>query len=87
MGHRRLRTIIGDVKDDRKAGPAVRAVDEWVSVTPVLRIQHLTSAVFADSHIGRNWLKGLGDLSRFQDFETVETVWGSMLHAEAIDPG
>ncbi len=49
--HRGLGPVVGHVLDDREARAAVRAVDEGVAVTAVLRVPQLPQAVLADADV------------------------------------
>ena len=50
--HGRLRAVIRDVFDDRKARPAVRAVYERVAVAAVARVKQLSEAFVACGDVG-----------------------------------
>ena len=53
-GHGGMRAVVGNARDDGKARPAVRAVDEGIAVPPVLRVQQLRLAVRAQAQIRRD---------------------------------
>jgi hypothetical protein len=37
--HRGKWTIVGDIGDDREAGAAICAIDEWVTMTTIFRVE------------------------------------------------
>ncbi len=51
LAHRRLVTVIGNVLYDRVTWSAVGAVYEWISKSPVLRIEKLAQAVPAGADV------------------------------------
>ena len=68
--HRGVRPVVGEVADDREPWPAVRAGDEGVAVTPVVRVVHLGDAVVADRRVGRDQRAGAGRAATVDDPET-----------------
>ena len=52
--HRRVLAIVGELLDDRKPRPAVRAVDKRVAVSPIVGVHKLAGAILARCQIGRN---------------------------------
>lgn len=54
VGHRRVVPVVRKTADDREAGPAVRAGDERVAVTPVGRIGQFGETCLAGRHVRRD---------------------------------
>ena len=52
--HRGLFSVVGDAADDRKARPAVGAVDERVAIAAVLLVEQLAHAGVARRRVGRD---------------------------------
>src|SRR4051812_36690990 len=52
--HRGQRTIVRDVANDRETRSAIRAVDEWITVAPVGRIEHFATAIVTNCNVGRD---------------------------------
>jgi len=52
ISHRRPRSVVWNVLDYGKSGPTVCAVDKWVSVTTINRIEQLSDAVAARRNVG-----------------------------------
>ena len=54
LAHAGERPVVGHVLNDRKARPAVGAVDEGIAIAPVARAQQLAAAVVAQGDIRRD---------------------------------
>ena len=72
--HSCLGTVVGDIFYDSEAGAAIRAIDEWVTVSAILGVEHLLQAILAEADI-----RGDGDeITRFSfrvyDFEAGEPI-------------
>jgi hypothetical protein len=52
--HRRLGPVVGDILDDGEPRTTVGAVNEGVTITPVVRVEKLAQAIVADGHVGRD---------------------------------
>ena len=52
VGHGRERPVVRHGLDQRQSRPAMGAVDEWIAVAPVGRIEQLAQAVRAGRHVG-----------------------------------
>ena len=53
-GHGGLWAVIGNIADDGESRSAIGAVDEWVTVASIGRVEEFAAAVRADGHIRRN---------------------------------
>ncbi|OQA96753.1 MAG: hypothetical protein BWY25_02215 [Chloroflexi bacterium ADurb.Bin222] len=52
--HGSIGPVVGDVRDEGEARPAIRAVDEGVAVAPVGRIEQLPQAIGTSRHVRRD---------------------------------
>ena len=55
--HGRFGAIIKNIFYDREARSAVGAVDEWITIAPIGRVEEFAQAIVADGDIGRDGLK------------------------------
>src|SRR5215216_2392856 len=74
--HRGLWAVIGNVFDNSETWPTVGAVDERVSVAPIVRVEYLTQAIRADGNIRGDWLEGAFYRLRGENFQGVKSVCG-----------
>src|SRR5262245_36439575 len=54
FAHRRSRAIVCNVLDDREEGATVGAVDERITVTPIVRVEKFSQAFIASCDVRRN---------------------------------
>ena len=52
--HRSVGAIVGQPIDDGETWAAIRAIDEWIMVATIMRIEEFAHARFTWSEIGRN---------------------------------
>ena len=84
--HRRVLAIVGELLDDRKPRPAVRAVDKRVAVSPIVGVHKLAGAILARCQIGRNE-RGLlhGSSIRKPYLEGIEALERYFLERQLVD--
>jgi hypothetical protein len=51
LGHGGVLAVVGNVPEDGETRSAVGAADEWIQVTPVVRLEQLPLAVRTDGDI------------------------------------
>src|SRR5208282_2222531 len=69
--HRGARPVVRNVANDGETRPAVGAIDEWIEVTPVVRVEHLTQAIRADCDVRRNQRANLFPLMAMKNAEVM----------------
>ena len=52
--HRRIRTVVGDILDDRESRTTISTVDKGVTKAPIIRVKHFRLALFTNRNIRRN---------------------------------
>src|SRR6266498_1238286 len=67
--HRSTRTVIGNIFDDRKTRAAVRAIDEWIKITSVVRIEQFTFTIRTNRYVCGNGLESALKAGRLFDFK------------------
>ena len=69
--HRRVRTVVRQRFDNRKARPAIRAVRERITKPPIGWIENFAQAIDASRDIGENERCFVAALFAFADFKSV----------------
>jgi hypothetical protein len=86
FAHRGARPVVGERLDNGETRPAVGAVGEGVSITPVRRIGNVTQAIRAGGEVGHDERR-LCAASAFTDFKRGESNWIQRPVFQAQDAG
>src|SRR5512134_2406985 len=70
--HCRCRPVVRHVARNRKTGAAVRAVDEWIPVTSICRIEQLRNTCGTCGQVGWYGYPSLGALFTLKDVERID---------------
>jgi hypothetical protein len=85
-GHRRVRTVVRNLADDREPRTALRAVDERIPVPAIVGVEELTEAVLARGDVGRDERALPRRLAR-GDRELGLAAQRQRLHRDRVDAG
>ncbi len=83
--HSGLVAIVGDILDDREAGPTVSTVDKGIMITSICGIEEFAKAVIARSGIRRDERVALGSGLAMGDDEGGFVTWLYRFDDERID--
>jgi hypothetical protein len=77
--HDRIETVIGKIMNDRIARTTLRAVDEGIAVTPILRVFEFNKTALADSLVLRHHSIPLVISPTFKNLKALKTLRGYRL--------
>ena len=85
LPHRGFWPVIRNICDDGEAGAAVGAVNEGITVAPVMRVEQFCQAIRADADVRGNGDKITRFALRVHDLESLEPVYWDPIYLEGID--
>src|SRR5262245_2932600 len=73
--HRRVRAVVWNILDNREARSAVGAVNEWIPITTIPRIEQLAQTIITGGDVRRNRSKLLARGIAFEDLKVGIIEW------------